>query len=46
MEINDINTKALLLSLKALLAIREKSEERWFCSAVNIEAVSDSMAGT
>lgn len=42
MEIHDINTKALLLSLKALLAIREKSMRSWVFSVVNIETVSDS----
>ena len=44
MEIYNINTKALLLSLKALLIIQEKSGEGWPYSAVSIEAVSDSKA--
>lgn len=44
MEIYGINTKALLLSLKALSAIREKSREGWLYSAVSIEAVSGSKA--
>lgn len=42
MEIYGINRKALLLSLKALLAIRENSTGSWVFSAVNIETVSDS----
>ena len=42
MEIYDINTKALLLSLKALLAIRENTKQRGHWSTVNIKAISAS----
>ena len=42
MEIYDINTKALLLSLKAILAIREKTEQIGHYSTVNIKAISSS----
>jgi len=42
MEIYDINTKALLLSLKAILAIREKTEQKGHFSTVNIKAISAS----
>ena len=42
MEIYGINRKALLLSLKAILAIGEKTEQRGHFSTVNIKAISAS----